>query len=97
MADSPPPVLSAATHDELVAVIKDRGYLYSEEPFRLSSGALSHDYVDMRRALSAGPDLALGWKKLIPFVDVPEKASHGNQAHGPDSPDQQMQRIGDEM
>jgi orotate phosphoribosyltransferase len=69
MADSPPPVLSAATHDELVAVIKDRGYLYSEEPFRLSSGALSHDYVDMRRALSAGPDLALGCSAVIEALD----------------------------
>jgi len=43
----------------LLELIKTRGYTRSEEPFRLSSGGTSHDYVDMRRAVARGEDLAL--------------------------------------
>lgn len=43
----------------LLAVVRGRGYQRREEPFRLSSGGLSHDYVDLRRALARGEDLAL--------------------------------------
>jgi orotate phosphoribosyltransferase len=43
----------------LLAVVRERGYQRREEPFRLSSGGLSHDYVDLRRAVARGEDLAL--------------------------------------
>jgi orotate phosphoribosyltransferase len=40
-------------------IVLDRGYARSERPFRLSSGGMSRDYVDLRRAFSRGPDLSL--------------------------------------
>lgn len=43
----------------LVALLRAKAYERREEPFTLSSGAESHDYVDCRRGLAAGPDLAL--------------------------------------
>ncbi|MDA8290869.1 MAG: orotate phosphoribosyltransferase [Actinomycetota bacterium] len=42
---------------ELLAVVRDRGYTRSATPFSLSSGGTSHDYVDLRRAVSRGDDL----------------------------------------
>jgi orotate phosphoribosyltransferase len=46
-----------AERDLLRDVVLERGYTRSEEPFRLSSGGTSRDYVDLRRALSRGEDL----------------------------------------
>lgn len=43
----------------LVALLRSRAYERRDQPFTLSSGVESHDYVDCRRGLSAGPDLAL--------------------------------------
>jgi orotate phosphoribosyltransferase len=49
--------LTAELYASLLEVVQDRGYSHRAEPFRLASGELSHDYVDMRRAVSAGEDL----------------------------------------
>lgn len=57
--------LSEPLRSDLLQVIRDRGYARSEEPFRLSSGGTSHDYVDMRRAVSRGLDLALAARGVI--------------------------------
>lgn len=54
-----------ADRDILLGVIRELGYQYREEPFRLSSGGFSHDYVDMRRAFSHGADLALAARTVI--------------------------------
>lgn len=43
---------------ELAARVKARGYERRPQAFRLSSGGASHDYVDLRRAVSEGADLA---------------------------------------
>jgi len=42
---------------EIVGLIKTRGYEYREEPFRLASGELSHDYIDGKYSVSHGADL----------------------------------------
>ncbi len=42
---------------ELVALVKEQGYERRSEPFRLTSGGWSHDYIDGKYALSRGPAL----------------------------------------
>jgi orotate phosphoribosyltransferase len=42
---------------ELRRIVLARGYERREEPFALSSGGMSHDYVDLRRAVARGEDL----------------------------------------
>ena len=41
------------------------GYEYRDEPFELSSGKLSHDFVDGKRALARGADLALACRYFV--------------------------------
>ncbi len=48
-----------------IQIVKDKGYERRQEAFKLSSGGLSHDYIDMRRALSDGADLELAAKFLM--------------------------------
>ncbi|MGC9961017.1 MAG: phosphoribosyltransferase family protein [Acidimicrobiales bacterium] len=43
--------------DELRSLVLARGYERRQEPFPLSAGGVSHDYVDMRRAVARGADL----------------------------------------
>ena len=45
-----------------------RGYTRRAEPFQLSSGGTSHDYVDLRRAVALGDDLRLGAEAVIAHV-----------------------------
>jgi orotate phosphoribosyltransferase len=49
----------------LLEVVRLRGYTRASEPFTLSSGGTSYDYVDMRRAVANGADLALAAKAVI--------------------------------
>jgi orotate phosphoribosyltransferase len=49
----------AGWRDQLVEIVRTRGYEHRAEPFELASGKLSHDFVDGKRALAAGADLAL--------------------------------------
>ncbi len=44
---------------QIRVVMLDKGYQRRQEAFMLSSGAYSHDYVDCRKALASGSDLAL--------------------------------------
>lgn len=57
----PPPAQPAGRDavERLRRVVLERGYRRSEQPFVLSSGGTSNDYVDMRRALARGEDLRL--------------------------------------
>lgn len=50
--------------ERLVETVRTKGYEHREEPFELSSGKLSHDFVDGKRALAAGADLALACRYL---------------------------------
>lgn len=59
-------VLTAALRDVVLA----RGYVRRSEPFRLSSGGVSRDYVDMRRALGHGEDLAVAARCLLARLEA---------------------------
>ncbi len=43
----------------------EKGYERRTEAFVLSSGGTSHDYLDLRRAVAHGPDLALAARVLL--------------------------------
>ena len=49
----------------LIELVLNRAYTRSETPFTLSSGGTSHDYVDLRRAVSRGDDLRLAAEVVI--------------------------------
>lgn len=49
----------------LLEVVRERGYERREEPFRLSSGGSSYDYVDLRRAMAQGDALAIAAAAVI--------------------------------
>ncbi|MGH9171393.1 MAG: orotate phosphoribosyltransferase [Acidimicrobiales bacterium] len=49
----------------LVALVMERGYERRPEPFQLSSGGTSYDYVDMRRAVAGGADLELAARAVV--------------------------------
>jgi orotate phosphoribosyltransferase len=49
----------------LLQVVREKGYERRAEPFRLSSGEWSHDYVDVKRALAAGEDLELAARAVV--------------------------------
>lgn len=53
-------------------VVRLRGYSRAAEPFKLSSGGTSYDYVDMRRAVAKGADLALAAQAVIATLDEAE-------------------------
>lgn len=65
MTSRPEIHLSEPLRTDLLRVIRERGYSHSDQPFRLSSGGMSHDYVDMRRAVARGEDLALAARGVI--------------------------------
>lgn len=50
---------------DLLAIIKERGLRYFEEPVELSSGELSQYFVDGKQALSQGRDLRLACELIV--------------------------------
>lgn len=62
---------------QIVELVRDQGYRRSDEPFRLASGQLSHDYIDGKRAAAQGRDLALVSTATIAEIDVPFDAVGG--------------------
>jgi orotate phosphoribosyltransferase len=67
MSDDPP-LGRSASQDALLEVVRSRGYRRSEQPFTLSSGGESHDYVDLRAAVSDGADLRLAAEAVLEFL-----------------------------
>lgn len=59
MADVPDATDPHDPRDQLLAVIRERGLIRFDEPRQLSSGELSRDFIDAKRALSRGVDLWL--------------------------------------
>jgi orotate phosphoribosyltransferase len=53
----------------LLELVSARGYERKEEPFLLSSGGYSHDYVDLRRAVARGEDLELAARAVVERLD----------------------------
>lgn len=49
--------LPSDTRASLVELLRRHGYERRDEPFQLSSGAWSHDYVDGKYAIATGPAL----------------------------------------
>jgi orotate phosphoribosyltransferase len=60
---------AAALRRQLRDVVVERGYERRAEPFRLSSGGESHDYVDMRRAVARGDALGLAARAVTASLD----------------------------
>ena len=50
---------------DTLAVIRGRGYQHRDEPFQLASGEFSHDYIDGKKALSAGRDLGVAGQAVV--------------------------------
>ena len=49
---------------QLVDIVRTKGYEHRDPPFELSSGKLSHDFVDGKQALAAGADLELACRYI---------------------------------
>lgn len=50
---------------QLLELVRSKGYERRSEPFQLSSGGLSRDYVDLRRAVASGADLELAARAVV--------------------------------
>ncbi|MCP4435121.1 MAG: orotate phosphoribosyltransferase [Actinomycetia bacterium] len=57
-----------ARRGELLEVVRERGLIHFEEPRELSSGEMSHDFVDGKRALAAGRHLRLACQVMAESV-----------------------------
>ncbi len=64
----------------LLAMVRERGYRRSAEPFVLSSGGTSFDYVDLRRAVARGEDLRLAAEAVAGAVTEAVDAALGAAA-----------------
>lgn len=53
----------------LLDLVRERAYTRREQPFLLSSGAYSFDYVDLRRAVARGADLELAARAVLDLLD----------------------------
>ena len=67
----------AADREELLAVVLAHGYRRMPEPVQLASGQMNQDFVDGKRALARGGDLALACRAMAALA-----AEH--LADGPD-------------
>jgi len=75
MTDVPTPAAAA-----LLTILRERGYERREQAFALSSGGMSHDYVDCRAALAGGDALhaaAVAVLEVIAAADVSYAAVGG--------------------
>ncbi len=50
---------------QLLELVRSKGYERRSEPFQLSSGGSSRDYVDLRRAVASGADLELAARAVV--------------------------------
>lgn len=66
-----------AARAALVKLVLENGYERRAEPFRLTSGGWTHDYVDGKYALATGRALRLASEALIEVVDQPFDAVGG--------------------
>ncbi len=55
--------------DQVIAIILGKGYQRRDQPFQLSSGGFSHDYVDCRKALGSGSDLRVAANAILAMFD----------------------------
>jgi orotate phosphoribosyltransferase len=69
--------LADAHRKEIADLVRRYGYEYREEPFRLTSGGWSHDYVDGKHAVARGDALRLVCQAVIDLVEEPFDAVGG--------------------
>jgi orotate phosphoribosyltransferase len=62
------PTLSAL-RDDVITIVREHGLERREEPFRLASGELSHDYMDGKKALAQGDHLRLACEAIIELAN----------------------------
>lgn len=60
-----------AARASLVKLVLEHGYERRAEPFRLTSGGWTHDYVDGKYALATGRALQLASQAVLDLVDRP--------------------------
>ena len=53
----------------VLAMVKDRGLSYSEQPLQLASGELSHDFIDGKAALRRGRDLGTAGEAMLELAE----------------------------
>ena len=58
------------SHQEIVDIVKDRGYSYFPEALELASGKLSHHFVDGKRALSHTTNLYSAALAVLEVTDA---------------------------
>ena len=63
--ESPAAARAADLRRRVLEVVRAQGYVRREQPFQLSSGAWSHDYVDGKRALAGGGELRLAAEAVV--------------------------------
>ncbi|HEY2303321.1 MAG TPA: phosphoribosyltransferase family protein [Acidimicrobiales bacterium] len=61
----------------LAELVREHGYERREQPFELSSGGWSHDYVDGKHAIAGGEALRLACQSVIDVVAGPFDAVGG--------------------
>jgi orotate phosphoribosyltransferase len=69
--------LDETTKRELVDLVQRWGHERRDEPFTLTSGGTSRDYVDGKHAVASGPALRLASQAVIDVVDEPFDAVGG--------------------
>jgi len=65
--DSPtnPPTVGEPERSELVRIVTAGGLTQFDEPVRLASGAMSREFIDAKRALAQGRDLAVACRAIV--------------------------------
>lgn len=58
------------TKQRVVELIREKGYERRDDAFRLTSGEMSHDYVDGKRAIADGPDLRLVAQAMLDLCEA---------------------------
>lgn len=56
--------------DQLLEIVKQRGLVQFDEPRELSSGEMSRDFIDAKRALSRGRDLRLACQVIAESIEL---------------------------
>jgi orotate phosphoribosyltransferase len=59
----------SAERDALVRIVTAGGLTRFDDPVELASGAMSREFVDAKRALGAGPDLAVACRAMAAAAD----------------------------
>lgn len=76
--------LDATARSELAALVRRAGYERRQEPFQLTSGGWSHDYVDGKHAVASGPALRQASRAVLDTVG-PEFDAVGGPTMGADA------------